>query len=88
VIPWRLIARHPVMAWRLWRDWRRLEQEVGMDQIRHHARTIVNVLTFITAALALPSFGAMVPPEWLPTIVALAAILNTVLSYLRKFTGV
>lgn len=43
------------------------------------------VLNFVTLAidlLALPAFGALVPMEWLPTITAIAAVLNIALRVL------
>lgn len=54
------------------------------EALRHHGRTIINILALVAAVLAAPQFGAVVPPDWLPYVGGIVAILNTVLSWLRK----
>lgn len=51
--------------------------------VRQIVRIVVNVLTLILATLTHPSFGAMVPVDWLPTIASVSAGMNTVLSMMR-----
>ena len=54
------------------------------ERLRHNARYVVNVLALIAAILTLPELGAIVSTEWLPTIAAIVAAVNTALSWLRK----
>ena len=54
------------------------------EAIRHNARTVVNVLTLAAAVLVLPELGKLIPLEALPIVASIAAILNTILSFLRK----
>ena len=58
---------------------------MNFDQIRHISRYVVNGLAFAAAVMTVPELGSIVPSSWLPQIAALVAILNTVLSLLRRF---
>jgi len=54
------------------------------ENIRHYARYAVNIVALLLALLTSPELGALVPAAWLPQIVAAAAVLNTLLSQLRR----
>jgi hypothetical protein len=54
------------------------------ETIRHWSRFAVNWTALILAVLSLPELGYVVPVAWLPAIVAITALLNTVLTILRR----
>lgn len=55
------------------------------EKIRSTSRYVVNGLAFAAAVMTVPELGTIVPSAALPQIVAVAAVLNTVLSLLRRF---
>ena len=47
-------------------------------------RYVVNILTFAAAVLVLPSFGALVPVDWMPGIISVTSVINVILSLIRQ----
>ena len=54
------------------------------ESIRHYTRYVVNGLALAVAVMTLPELGAIIPSAWLPGIVSTAAIINTILSWVRR----
>ena len=54
---------------------------------RKIARWTINIGSLLVAVLTLPTFGALVPEAWLPAIGSIVAIVNLILSTIRKFTS-
>lgn len=50
---------------------------------RHHLRSVVNTMALLVAALALPEFVTLVSPDVAVNIMAVVALLNHILSWLR-----
>ena len=55
-----------------------------LEPFRHYARYVVNSAALALVILSSPEFGAVIPVDWLPTVVSATAALNTLLSWLRR----
>jgi len=55
--------------------------------IRKVTRWILNVGALVLAVLTLPEAGVLIPEAWLPVIMSATAVINLILTTIRKYAS-